>query len=138
MSKERGRSYNDEEMTTDMGSRSGIYNPHLNPIRPSFFSSNEYNSFIDRGLNFSPEAFDRSNAFQGNQPQLINQSSVNNFQAQEKKMMEDKLRLYEQLYSQIKAQYTKLEKDSVDKQKENDKLITELKTTKITIALLEE
>ena len=53
-------------------------------------------------------------------------------------MLEDKVKLYESMYSQVKLQHKKTEVELLSKQSENDRIINELKTTKIHIALLEE
>ena len=61
----RGRS-NDECLSTEMGGKSAIHGNGHNNMRQSFLSSNEYNSFIERGMNFSPEPVDRSNVVEQN------------------------------------------------------------------------
>mmetsp|Transcript_33227 Transcript_33227/g.24413 ORF Transcript_33227/g.24413 Transcript_33227/m.24413 type:complete len:123 (+) Transcript_33227:580-948(+) len=115
-----------------MGGRSGVYGG-LALNRPSFFSTNEYTSFLDRGLNnFSPEVPERSNL----PPELLRQPSKNGIE--QYKLLENKMKVYEQLITKMKEHNGKLEKDLEDKQTENDKLIKELKATKITVALLEE
>ena len=54
------------------------------------------------------------------------------------KMLEDKIKHYEHMYSQVKIKFKKLEKAFNEKDKENERILNELKTTKIHLALIEE
>jgi uncharacterized protein YPO0396 len=65
-------------------------------------------------------------------------NTVNKLATQEKALLEDRARFLENLNRDSKEQVTKLRHDLHEKDRENDKLILDLKQSKIHLALLEE
>lgn len=129
-----------EDCSTELGYRSNNHFNNQNATnnnnvqRTSFLSSVDYNSFMDRQVGFSPELQDRS--------QLPNSSIVNNTLAkrlrQEKEVMTERLRALETQKVDVHQKLSVALEQIQAKEIEQDKLIGELKNSKIHIALLEE
>eukprot|EP00347_Sterkiella_histriomuscorum_P021399 403334105 len=109
--------------------------------RPSFLSSVDYNSFMDKGVNFmnnpnnnnqinqnfSPETIDRAN---GQQNKGFTQNQI--------RKLEERAKFFEVMYRQAQENIAKLNDDLKKQDSETERLIMDLKQTKIHIALLEE
>ncbi|CDW88929.1 UNKNOWN [Stylonychia lemnae] len=102
--------------------------------RPSFLSSVDYNSFMDKSVPFmrkqessnSPDIHDKQ------------QNVVYGKQLKHIKQLEERAKFFENIFRQAQENVHKLNGDLRKKDLENEKLILDLKQTKIHIALLEE